>query len=1088
MKRSLVVPSLAILLLCAGFIHGQVETARIIGNVKDQTGGVVPGAKVTLTNTQTNLTFETAARADGSYESAPLRTGTYRVTVSREGFKKAVRDGIVLQIQQTVLVDFALEVGAVSQEIEITATAPLLTVTEATQGQVIDNKKIVDLPLNGRDYIQLALLSAGVNPAAPGARTEGFSGSGMRASQNNYLLDGVDNNNAQIAAQGRQGEAVKPNVDAIQEFKVLTSAFSAEYSRATGAVISVSLKSGTNKLHGTVYEFLRNEKLDAKNFFDLPGEPRPPFKRNQYGFSVGGPVVKNKTFFFGDYEWLKIRESRTVNNTIPTQQMVRGDFSELLPAARIYDPATYNAGARTREVFAGNVIPPARLDPVGARLASLYPAPNKPGLTRNFLYNPADQTNRDRWDIKLDHTFNSFNHMYGRYSYQRDFEPSSADLPAPAYGGANARDTTTTGYNVMLGYNRIISPALILSSKISWNALLTRIQPPSDVTRSLNAEYGIRGVDNTTPGMASIATTGYTSLGLGSTLPNSADSQNRQVIGDLTWLRGKHSLKAGLNLSWLQSHLSNPNQALGVFSFDGGYSRNTQTLREGNAIADLLLGFPFQAQVSTPSYMNQRAPWYGFYVQDEWRVRPRLTLNLGIRWDLRLPWVETRNLWANFDLDTNPAAAQLVSAKDGSRADRATIQPDRNDVAPRFGFAYSLSTRTVLRGGYGIYYSQYEGMGGAEYLQTNPPFQYRAQIDTDRLAATLRLRDGIPAGTVTPRNARNIGTSSYQRDLRNAYAQQWNFNIQRELPGQAVFEIGYYANKANKLMRRTEGNWALPGAGNVNARRRYQTVLVPGDNVNVGPLANTFRHEATANSNFHSLQMRVEKRLSAGLSMLGSYMWSKAISDARGTAVAGGVSNVNPQNPRDVRAERSLADEHRPHRFVVSYNYDLPFGRGKSYMANAHKLLDGLLGGWAVGGITSLTSGRLLNLSVQGNPSNTGGPDRPDVVSDWRLGASERSLDRWFNTASFVRNAPLTFGNAGRNLVEGPGEVNFDFAVYKSFGIREGMRVQLRAEAFNVMNTPPFGVPNGQVGNPDFGTIGGAGRPRNLQLGLKLIF
>ncbi len=1069
-------------------LAAQVETGRIIGTVRDQSGAVIPDAKISLENTQTGRNFEVTSRADGAYESIPLQIGTYRVAVTKQGFKRAVREGIVLQIQQTFVADFALEVGAITQEIEITSAAPLLTLTEATQGQVIDNKKIVDLPLNGRDYIQLALLSAGANRPAPGARTEGFSGSGMRASQNNYLLDGVDNNNAQIAAQGRQGEAVKPNVDAIQEFKVLTNSFSAEYSRATGAVISVNLKSGTNDLHGTAYEFLRNEALDAKNFFDLPDQPKPPFKRNQYGFSLGGPIVRNKTFFFGDYEWLKIRESRTVNNTIPTQRMVKGDFAELLPASRIYDPATYNSATRTRQVFPGNIIPTSRFDPVGAQLAGLYPAPNKPDLARNFLYNPPDQTNRDRWDIKIDHAFNGFHTLSGRYSYQKDYEPSSADLPAPAYGGGNARDITTTGHNVMLGYSWVARPTLILSSKLSWNALLTNITPPPEVDRSLNAEYGIKGVDNFTPGMANIGVTGFSTIGLGSTLPNRADSQNRQVIADLTWLKGRHSVKTGINMSWLQSHLANPNQALGVFSFDGGFTRNVQTTREGSSVADLLLGFPFQAQVSTPSYMNQRAPWYGFYVQDEWRVNARLTLSTGIRYDLRMPWVETRNLWSNFDIDTNPARATLFVARDGSRADRATIAPDRNDIAPRFGFALTAAPKTVIRGGYGVYFSQYEGMGGAQYLQTNPPFQYRAQINTDRITPAIRMVDGIPPGTVTPQNARNIGTSSYQRDLRNGYSQQWNFNIQRELPGGTVLEAGYYANKANKLMRRTEGNYALPGPGTINPRRRYTTVLVPGDNVLVGPLANTFRHEATANANFHSLQIRVEKRLSAGFSLLGSYMWSKTISDARGESAAGGVSNSLPQDPLNYRAERSLADEHRPHRFVVSYNYDLPFGRGKKYMANANAIVEGLLGGWAIGGITTLSSGRLQNLSVQGNPSNTGNPDRPDVIGNWRLGEDERSLERWFNTAAFVRNAAFTYGNAGRNLIECPGEVNFDLAVYKSFAVREGMRFQFRAEAFNAMNTPQFGVPNAQVGNPAFGSIGGADRPRNLQLGLKFIF
>jgi hypothetical protein len=349
----------------SGLVIAQVETARIIGHIKDQSGAVIPGATVTVTNTGTQISHVTKAQPDGSYESIPLPVGNYRITVEQTGFKRVVREGIVLQIQQTALVDIAMEVGQVNQQVEVTGAASLLTVNEATQGQVIDNRKIVDLPLNGRDYIQLGLLSSGTDPAATGARTGGFSASGQRSTQNNYLLDGVDNNDAQIAYQARQGEAVKPNVDAIQEFKVMTNSFSAQYGRATGAIINVTMKSGTNGLHGTLFEFVRNEKVDARNYFDLPGQSEPPFKRNQFGFSVGGPIIRNKTFFFGDYEGSRIRQSNTNNSTLPTPAMVNGDFSQLLPGTVIYDPATYDASTGARQPFSGNVIPKNRFDPIG---------------------------------------------------------------------------------------------------------------------------------------------------------------------------------------------------------------------------------------------------------------------------------------------------------------------------------------------------------------------------------------------------------------------------------------------------------------------------------------------------------------------------------------------------------------------------------------------------------------------------------------------------------------------------------------------------------------------------------------------------
>lgn len=1074
------------LLFCA-LLPGQVETARIIGTVKDQTGALVPAAAITITNLETNIAVQTTTRPDGRYESVPLRIGSYRVAAEAAGFKRTVREGIVLQIQQTAVVDLALEVGQVNQDITITASAPLLTVNEAAQGQVIDNQKVVDLPLNGRDYVQLALLSAGANETAPGARTGGFSGSGMRSTQNNYLLDGVDNNNAQVAYQGRQGEAVKPNVDAIQEFKVMTNTFSAEYGRAMGAVVNVNLKSGTNDLHGSVFEFLRNEKLDAKNFFDLPDARRPPFKRNQYGFSLGGPVVRNRTFFFGDYEASRIRESRTVNNTIPTLFMRAGDFSELLAGNRIYDPATYSAATGDRSVFPGNVIPKSRQDPIGARLASFYPVPNKPGLTRNFLYNPPDKTDRDHYDIKIDHTFSSNDGIYGRYSYQQDVEPKSPSLPGPAWGsGQNASDFTHTGRNIMVGWNHIFTPALILSAKASWNRLLTDREPPD--ARLYNKELGLMGVNTSIPGMAQFTMAGYTNLGIGATTPNLSDSQTRQAIADLTWMHGRHTVKTGANVSWLQAYLFNPQNALGIFAFDGSYSRNTKTLREGTAVADLLLGSPYQAQTSTFAYMNQRFPFYDFYAQDEWRVNGRLTLNLGMRYELHLPWIETRNLWSNFDIDTDPARPALVPAKDGSRADRATIGVDGNDFGPRAGFAWRAANNTVVRGGYGVYYTQYEGFGGAEFLEGNPPFTYKAVITTDRVKPTLQLSRGLPPDTISPKNARNIQTSSYDRRLRHGYAQQWSFSIQRELPGLILVETGYYANTAHKLLRRTEGNWALPGPGNTNSRRRYQSILVPQDGVAIGPLATLYRHQGDSNSNFHSLQVKVEKRLSKGLSLLTSYIWSKTISDGRGTSGAGGVSNVQPQDPRNLRAERSLADEHRPQRLVTSYVYQLPFGNGRAYLNTAPRVVKAALGGWSMAGIVTLSSGRLVNLSVRGNPSGTGGPDRPNLLRDWRLGESERALARWFDTAAFTANSPYTFGNAGRNLITGPGVVNLDFAVYKEFRITERFRSQFRAEAFNVTNTPAFGIPNAQVGDPTFGQIGGADRSRNMQFGMKVIF
>ncbi|MGH9665119.1 MAG: TonB-dependent receptor domain-containing protein, partial [Bryobacteraceae bacterium] len=471
--------------------------------------------------------------------------------------------------------------------------------------------------------------------------------------------------------------------------------------------------------------------------------------------------------------------------------------------------------------------------------------------------------------------------------------PATPALPAPAFGSGTLSAETDTGNNYMVAYNHVFSPTFIASTKVAWNRLYTAIEPPYVF---YNQELGLQGVATTIPGMAQFTVSGYSNIGLSAQLPNLIGSQDRQLISDFTWIHGKHTVKWGINLSWLQSSLINPQNAQGLFTFNGNFTRDPKAGKQGNAVADLLLGAVYQGQTSTWAYMNQRAPFYDFYGLDEWKVTARLTLDLGLRYEAHLPWVETRNLWANFDIDTDPANPSLVLAKNGSRADRATIQPDLNDFAPRFGFAYQLTNKTVLRGGYGIYYAQYEGFGGAQYLEVNPPFEYKSVLTTDSVTPIV-LSQGLPPNLLSPQNASNIQTSSYDRNLRQGYAQQWSYSVQRQLPGDMLLEVGYYANSAHKLMRRTEGNWALPKPGNVNSNRRYHSIAVPPSGVVVGPLAGTYRQQADVNSNFNSLQVKVEKRLAHGLSFLGSYMFSKTISDGRGESGSGGVVNGLPQNP-----------------------------------------------------------------------------------------------------------------------------------------------------------------------------------------------
>jgi hypothetical protein len=558
-KHFLVATTLAaIVVLTMGTapLLAQIETGVIQGTVTDSTGSSIPGAIVRILQVATAQERTLQTDAQGFYRTPPLRIGEYRVEVEAQGFKRAITQSLVLRLEQVIVLDVMLELGAVTESVDVMAAAPLLETTQATQGQVIDNKRIVDMPLNGRDYIQLALLSAGaVQPI--GGRYGGFSAAGQRTSQNNYMLDGFDNNNLQIAGQGRRAEVVKPQVDSIEEFKISTNAYSAESGRALGGTINVSMKSGTNEFHGTAFHFLRNEKVDAKNFFDPPDRPRPPFKRNQFGFSIGGPIIRNRTFFFGDWENSLIRESSTFNNTIPTVAQRQGDFSGV--SQTIFDPATYDAGTNMRMPFPNNIIPTNRIDAVAARAQEWYPTPNRPGLANNFLFNsPRPEDNR-RWNIKIDHTFSDSDNVFFRYSKNFDDVGNTPALPSTLDG--NSTFFNHFGDNMGFSWNHIFTPTFITTVKLGWNRIFTERAPL--LGENQNAAIGLSGLNQSLAGAPNFSIAGMRNIGGANTTPNLIDSQNRQFIINSTWTKGNHTVKFGYQLQMLQSYLTNPQQELG---------------------------------------------------------------------------------------------------------------------------------------------------------------------------------------------------------------------------------------------------------------------------------------------------------------------------------------------------------------------------------------------------------------------------------------------------------------------------------------------------------------------------------------------
>ena len=1060
------------------------QTAELTGRVMDPSGAVVPGAAVKVTSVDSGADREVKTNSSGYYTVPLLLPGEYRISIQNQGFKTLVRSGIVLDVDQRAEIDITLEVGGVADTVEVQSAAPQLNTVEASQGQVIANKQIVELPLNGRTYDDLALLSAGTVQPLGNSRVVGFSSGGMRSTQNNFLLDGLDNNPVELAGAQRRSEMVQPSIDGIQEFKVQTNSYAAEYGRALGSVVNVTTKSGTNQLHGSAFEFVRNEKLDARNFFAPPG-PKPPFKRNQYGFSVGGPVLipkivngRNKLFFFGDYEGTKIRQTSNAVSTIPTLAMRTGDFTELNAQRKIaiVDPTTGSP-------FPGNVIPGSRLDPLSLSLAKLYPAPMTSGVGSNFTYQSPNNQDVNKFDVRADVNLGTRDNVYWRMSQQHATLPAVLNLPPPAWGG-NPFDSYVDGINTGGTWNHIFTPTLILSVRGGWNyGFFARDNPAASRGQFFNQQLGIAAGTSSIPGaFSNFNPTGYASLGLGPNNPVYRDSQNRQATADLTWTHGKHSVKFGGSTIRSENNIFNIRNEVG-----GPYAFNSQYTKDG--FADFLLGMVSGFTWSTRLQVNLRSWNDAAFIQDDWKITPSLTLNLGLRYELVLPFIEKRDRMGDFDNWTNSSSPQLVVAKPGgSRYDRAMTATDGNNFMPRVGLAYKLGAKTVIRSGYGVFYSYMEPLGDAEWLIGNLPFAYGVTLNGNTTTPAFYLSKGLPAGALDISRATGIQLASIERQAISPYAQQWNFNIQRDLGRNWMLEAGYSGSKGTHLERVADENYSPPGPGAINAKRPYQTVAVPGTAVNaaLGPI---YGYHFNGNTSYNALVTRLEKRFSQGLTVLTSYTFSKAIGDICGASAAGDTTNCGYQDPRNLRNERSVDNIDIPHRLVASGVYEIPVGRGRHFASGMPSVVDAIAGGWAVGSILTIASGVPFSVISAGNPANTGTfsvVNRPNVTGDPY--ALNRTVDQDFNTAVFVNNAQYTLGNAGRNIMRQRGFFNWDFSANKEFAIHERIRVQFRFESFHFTNTPRFGVPGATLGTATFGKITSADTPRNQQLGLKLVW
>ncbi|HWY42497.1 MAG TPA: TonB-dependent receptor [Candidatus Sulfotelmatobacter sp.] len=1195
--------------LLAGGVYAQKDTGTIVGTVRDPSGATVPGAQVTLYEVDRGSSLVTTSNDAGEFVASPLRIGRYTVRVEKQGFKTAVAGPIELKVQDRVALDLTLQVGVASEKVTVNASAVRLETETSDLGQVVDSRRISTLPLNGRNYAQLAQLGAGVAPSEPGSRVSasyGFSANGARSLQNNFLLDGVDNNANLGDVLNESAFVIQPSVDAIAEFKVQTNSYSAEFGRGNGAILNAVIKSGTNNFHGDAYEFLRNEYFDAANStLKQEGFGREPYKQNQFGVTLGGPIIKSKTFFFVDYEGLRTREGLILNGTIPSQDMTSGNFSSLLTTTPVFaSDANGNATAQAAldcngnptfvgELFNARLTQASNLNPNGfcgvpigvdgsgnptnlfntaggtsvdslaAKLAALYPAPNTNNPNFNYLALPVQQTTRNNFDVRVDHQFSDKDYFFVRFSY----EDQPRTIPPPfgnALDGGDffSGDEENSYRSVAISETHTFNANLVNEFRLGYNRINShRFQVNSNV--DVSGQLGFPGVPfgPNNGGLPNITFSDGSSIGIGSSgfLP-SIEKQNSWVFTDnLTKIVGRHAFKFGTEIRLEQFTIFQPSASRGALNFGTEFTSNPAAPIEftaandnnsgapgGNGFATFLLGIPDGGSIVNLHNIDYRRQIYAGYAQDDWKASNRLTLNLGLRYEVFSTIKEHHDEQATFDFATGslivpkgvnatltPTLAALIPIS--ATGSRGLVPVDLNNFAPRVGFAYKLSDKLVLRGGYGIFYGgQENGPFSNPSPGFNPPFFVTqsftmpcsqgianpAVVDCSIPGLNV-LSNGFPANALVDPNTPIL--YSIDPKIRTPYNQQWHLGFQYKLPADTVLEIAYAGSRGLKLFTFYNGNQAVPatdpqfstlcndpaaGITPINCptapRRPAHVCTDPSDPFNCDPVFDTsiaaFRSDGI--SNYHSLQARLEKEFSHGLQFQASYTYSHAL-DFASSASLGSANQGDFRLQTNPRLEYGNADFDVRHRFVFSSIYELPFGKGKAFWTNASGALNQVVGGWQVAGIVTASTGNWYsatdiseNLSTSDCGGTVGNCTRPNRVGNPNNKPCVPGTA--FNTCAFVSNSVVgSFGDAGRNIIEGPGFQNWDISIFKTFPIREEKRIEFRAEFFNAWNhaNPEFTNPDTvaentgtELGSAAYGFTGFTRPPRRIQFALKFYF
>ncbi len=1064
---------------------GQTTPSTITGLVRDTSGAIVPGAKVQIVGEDSGVAFPAMANSAGLYRSPSLIPGNYRVEAEAPGFQKQVRGQLTVQIGQSLQVDIALTVGSLQETVNVTSATPMLETQSSSVTQLVEREMVQGMPMANRTSTALLALIPGAAVQNVTGDIPIFSVSGGRTRNQQFTLDGGNHTNT-VGLAVNQSQVPLP-MDAMQEFRVVSNSYSAEYGQSQSGVITLATRAGTNLFHGGVFEYIRNEAFDARNFFSAR---RPKFRQHQFGGLLGGPVRKDRTHFFFTYERTQQVTGTTAIQTVPTAAQRQGDFAQTFDARGvqipIYDPAT-TVGS-TRQPFPGNVIPQARLDPVAVKLATAWPAPTQPGTitgANNFSRNSSPFTNRNIYVSRFDHQFRPTDQLMVRYFFAQS-NAGNPGLWEDTRGDSSASKTDQNTHNILGTWNHTLRPTLMNEFKfgmVQRDFFNQRFGKDSDFA----GQAGLKGVSKA--GFPIVGVTGYAGLSA-APFRFSSPLLDFQVQNAISWFRGKHALKAGIEGRFGIFNDDTDTSSSGNFSFTPLLTALPNVANTGNAFATFLLGEVNAASILRPDPIRSRSEYWGVYVQDDWRVGTTLTLNLGLRWEGTTPRREDNNRFNAFDTRAiNPVSntAGVVTFAGINNIPRTAWDFDGNNIGPRLGLAWQLRERTVIRAGGGVIFgaavNSIVGTAAALGFSTN----FSINSTQPGITSAMRLRDGFPAltrpavdqlgagfGAVAPGRAANTAVTFFERSRPTPISYQSNISIQQELAKSLLLEAGYIGNLSHHLTAPDMSINQVPfeklGPGDAQSRRPFPQF----SNVSV-------INPPLGNSAYHAGFVKVERRFHSGLSLLAHYTYSKFLDDVESFSEIGDTGSYMDFYNRGL--DRALSGSDVRHRGVMSLVYALPRWKQRP-------LLDRIAGGWKTGLISTYQAGSPFTVYNSVNLTNgfTPGAIRADLIGDPSLPADSRKLSRWFNTDAFRAPAAYRFGTAGRSILTGPGTVNVDTSFIKSFPIREWLRFEIRAEFFNLFNHANFNQPDHSLGVPTFGVINGAKPGRSGQFALRLEF